>query len=128
TWLAWYAHQQPAWLKKFSVAGMFGVELVLPFFVFLPRRCRFVACGGFVLLQVAILLTGNYTYFNWLSIALALVLLDDAALQALARRFRLGVRAAAESRPPPPAPVPSKFGRRLGAVRQAGLILLAGTV
>jgi predicted DCC family thiol-disulfide oxidoreductase YuxK/uncharacterized membrane protein YphA (DoxX/SURF4 family) len=128
TWLAWYAHQQPAWLKKASVAGMFGVELVLPFLVFLPRRCRFVACGGFVLLQVAILLTGNYTYFNWLSIALALVLLDDAALQALVRRFRRGARAGVEPHSPPAARAPSKFGRGLRAVRQAGLILLAAIV
>lgn len=70
---------------------MFAIELGLPLLIFLPRRPRQLACAGFVLLQVSILLTGNYCFFNLLTIALSLLLLDDAALTAIARfpfRFR----------------------------------------
>jgi hypothetical protein len=86
TWIAWYAHQLPAGFQKASTLIMFGIELVVPFLIFAPRRLRRFACGALVLLQVLIMLTGNYCFFNLLTIALCLLLLDDAAL----RRFLPG--------------------------------------
>ncbi len=59
---------------------MFGIELIVPFLIFAPRRPRQFACLTFVLLQALIVLTGNYCFFNLLTIALCLLLLDDAAL------------------------------------------------
>jgi len=78
--LAWWAHQLPPWFQAFSTVLMFAVELVAPFFVFAPRRLRLAACGAFLGLQALIAATGNYTFFNLLAVALALLLLDDAAL------------------------------------------------
>ncbi len=83
TWIAWYAHHLPVWAQKVSVLGMFGVELIVPFFVFGPRRLRYAAFWAFVLLQALIGLTGNYGFFNLLSLVLCLVLLDDAVLERL---------------------------------------------
>ena len=80
TFLGWWAHQLPAWFQALSTVLMFAVELVVPFFVFGPRRLRLVACGSFLALQALIAATGNYTFFNLLAAALALLLLDDAAL------------------------------------------------
>lgn len=88
TWIGWYAFQLPAWFQKVSAAVMFGIELGLPFLIFLPRRPRQFACLGFVTLQVLILLTGNYGFFNYLTIVLCLVLLDDAAIEGLLSRWR----------------------------------------
>jgi predicted DCC family thiol-disulfide oxidoreductase YuxK len=90
TCIGWCAHQLPSMVLKGSTAAMFFVELALPFLIFGPRRFRMVAAGGFVLLQFAILLTGNYCFFNLLTIALSLLLLDDDALRAF---FRLKSRA-----------------------------------
>jgi predicted DCC family thiol-disulfide oxidoreductase YuxK len=78
--LAWYAHQLPLWFQKASCAGMFFVELIVPLLIFLPRRPRLLAFWAFMMLMLAIALTGNYTFFNLLTIALCLTLLDDAAL------------------------------------------------
>jgi len=79
--LAWYAHHLPhAVLMAATVATLF-IELALPFLIFFPRRLRFVAAFGILLLQVVILLTGNYAFFNLLTMALSLVLFDDAALR-----------------------------------------------
>jgi len=89
TWIGWYAHQLPLWIQKLSCLGMLIIELVIPFLFFAPRRLRMF--GGILtaLLQVIILLTGNYTFFNWLTLALCLTLLDDFALEKLApRRLR----------------------------------------
>jgi hypothetical protein len=78
--LAWYAHQLPEWFQQLSVLSMFGIELVLPWLIFMPRRLRFVAAWGFLVLQVAITLTGNYYFLNLLTIFLCLFLFDDRAL------------------------------------------------
>ena len=84
TVVAWYMQQLPGWFQEVSLVVMFAIELGACFLIFGPRRVRFF--GGFciVFLQVMILLTGNYTYFNWLAIGLCILLLDDAALGRLA--------------------------------------------
>ena len=76
--IAWLFAQAPAWFQKISCAGVLGAEFVLPFLVWLPRRPRLFACGGLIVLQVLIELTGNYGFFNILSVTLALLLVDDA--------------------------------------------------
>jgi len=83
TWLGWYAHQLPLWFQKTSCLIMFGIELALPFLFFAPRRLRIFAAGAMAFLQVLILLTGNYTFFNWLTLALCIPLLDDFFLAKL---------------------------------------------
>ncbi|HTV41160.1 MAG TPA: lipase maturation factor family protein [Candidatus Sulfotelmatobacter sp.] len=83
TWIAWYANQLPLWFQKFSCAAMFAIELGAPFLIFLPRRIRFFGASAIAFLQILILLTGNYTFFNWLTLALCLLLLDDFALKKL---------------------------------------------
>jgi predicted DCC family thiol-disulfide oxidoreductase YuxK len=88
TWVGWWAHQLPAWFLSTSVLVMFVIELAVPFLIFLARRARFQAFVWLAGLQVLIALTGNYCFFNCLTLALCLVLLDDAAL----RRVCEGVR------------------------------------
>jgi hypothetical protein len=84
-WTSWYAHQLPEWLQVFSVAVMFFVELVVPFCVFAPRRVRIGGGIALVGLQGLIGLTGNYGFFNLLSVVLCLPLLDDRVLARLPR-------------------------------------------
>lgn len=80
TWIGWYAHQLPAWAQKSSTALMFGIELFVPFLIFAPRRLRHFASIALIALQLLILLTGNYCFFNLLTIALCLLLFEDSAL------------------------------------------------
>ena len=81
--LAWYFYQPPDWFQRFSVGFVFFVELVVPLLVLAPRRIRFFAAFFITLLQVLILLTGNYAFFNVLTIAFCLFAFDDAALQRI---------------------------------------------
>lgn len=83
TTLAWYAHHLSENVLVFFTAATLFIELLLPFFIFLTRNFRLVAASGFFLLQTAIILTGNYNYFNLLTIAFCLFLLDDAAIRWL---------------------------------------------
>jgi lipase maturation factor 1 len=83
TWPGWYAQLLPLSFQKFSCAAMFGIELGAPFLIFAPRRLRFAGGAAIAFVQILILLTGNYTFFNWLTLALCLLLLDDFALKKL---------------------------------------------
>jgi len=90
--LAWYAAHLPAAALKFGTAATFVIELALPFLIVCPRRLRFVAAFGILLLQTVILVTGNYNWFNLQTMLLCPTLLDDAALgrmlpRQLARRL-----------------------------------------
>ena len=93
TWIGWYAHQLPEWFQKISIIGMFTAELVIPFLIFAPRRLRTFGCVGLIGLQVLIILTGNYCFFNLLAIALCLLLIDDVAWKGLlSKRFMPTIR------------------------------------
>jgi predicted DCC family thiol-disulfide oxidoreductase YuxK len=78
TIFAWWADQHPEWFKHFSVAFCLVVEIIVPFFIWAPRRLRLLAAGLIIFLQIAIALTGNYCFFNLLTIALCLLLIDDS--------------------------------------------------
>jgi len=69
--IAWWADQHPEWFKKFSVAFCLVVELIVPFLIWSPRRLRLLACSLLIFLQLAIAATGNYNFFNLLTIALS---------------------------------------------------------
>ena len=80
TVFGWWADKSPEWFKHFSVAFCLAVEIIAPFFIWAPRRPRLIAAGLIVFLQIAIAVTGNYCFFNLLTIALCLLLIDDAAI------------------------------------------------
>jgi len=77
-WPGWYAHWLPATLHRVMAVLMFAGELAVPFLVFTTTRLRAIAALGIALLQGAIAITGNYGFFNLLTIALCLMLLDDS--------------------------------------------------
>ena len=80
TIFAWWADKHPQWLKHFSIAFCLVVEIIVPLFIWAPRRPRLIAFGLIVFLQIAIAVTGNYCFFNLLTIALCLLLIDDVVL------------------------------------------------
>ena len=80
---AWFLQQLPSWWQALSVRVMFLIELVLPFMLFGPRRARLFAVAGIVFLQLLIALTGNYGFFNLLTLILCLMCVDDAVWRKL---------------------------------------------
>ena len=63
-----------------EVGVMFNhlAELVAPWFVFGPRRIRHTAGVVIVLLQGVLILSGNLSFLNWLTIVPALACFDDS--------------------------------------------------
>ena len=83
---AWYAHQLPESLLRFGTGATLFAELIVPFFIFLPRPFRLFAAGATILVQLLIIATSNHNFINLLTIALCLFLLDDRALRWLPQR------------------------------------------
>ena len=101
TSVAWYAARMPAGVLEVATGATFFVELVLPFLFFCPRRLRFFAAFGTLLLEGCIFITGNYNWFNLQTMVLCLPLFDDAAVERLVpRRVSGWLAARAEKREP----------------------------
>jgi len=111
TWVGWWAHQMPLWAHKACSLFTYVVELGLPLLLWSPAAVRLSAFGLMLGMQVSILLTANYGFFNYLSIALLLFVLDDRQLAWIAARLRR-----------PLAPLPE---RRHSPVRTAALAIVA---
>jgi hypothetical protein len=85
TWIGWYFFQFPAWFQTFSCGVVFLAELLIPLLIFGPRRVRLVAFWSIIVFQLLIMATGNYGFFNLLTIALCCTLPDDAFWRWLLR-------------------------------------------
>ncbi len=98
--LGWLAYQLPSKLLVAATGIMYLIELGAPFLIFAGRKARVAAAVSFVLLQAGIAITGNYCYFNFLTMLLCLPLLDDDFLASF--RIRRG-RPSDPPDPPPPS-------------------------
>jgi len=78
-------HSLPPWFDSISLNAMYFIEIGLPFCFFLPLYFRRFALVGQVLLQLAILFSGNYGFFNLLTLTLCIPLIDDGLIP---RKFR----------------------------------------
>jgi len=99
---SWYFHHLPEWmLTGGTVLALFS-ELIVPFFIFLPRPFRLFAAGVTILMQTLIIASSNHNFINLLTIALCLFLLDDRFLQKwLPWLSRFGKSGSPEPAPPP---------------------------
>jgi hypothetical protein len=77
---AWYFHQLPEYMLRIGTGFTLFVELIVPFFIFLPRGFRQFAAFSTILLQLLIIASSNHNWINLLTIALCLFLLDDSFL------------------------------------------------
>jgi hypothetical protein len=82
--LAWYVAQLPLWFHRMSTALVIAIELIVPCASVVGGRWRWLAAVIMIALQVLIAMTGNYAFFNLLTIALCMMLLDDSSLRRVA--------------------------------------------
>ena len=72
----WF-HFLPRVVLRIGVWFNFLAELVAPLFVFWPRIARHVAALVIILFQLILIISGNLSFFNWLTILPALACFDD---------------------------------------------------
>jgi len=78
-WTAWYANQIPGTILFVATFIMFLIELLAPLLILAPRRWRHGSAWALIALQAGIFITGNYAFFNVLTVALCVLLFDDSA-------------------------------------------------
>jgi hypothetical protein len=99
----WF-HFLPRAVLKFGVWYNFLAELIAPWFIFWPRLARHIAGSVIVFLQVILILSGNLSFLNWLTIVPALACFDDGFWsrllpRALVRKAEAAAANAEQSRP-----------------------------
>lgn len=111
--VAWYVYQFPGWLLDLLTFLTLAFELGCPWLLFFPRRARHIGATLLIMLQLLIMATGNYAFFNWLTIAICLLAFDDRTLRPLYSILRRSV-----------VTVRSIVARRVSAAILAVLIVL----
>jgi hypothetical protein len=92
--LAYWMHRLHLPFQKFSTLMALAVELLAPFLYFGPRPLRWVGLGFTLSLMLLVEATGNFAFFNLLTVVLAVFLLDDRMLEGLSwlKRFQPAVQ------------------------------------
>src|SRR5215813_10499956 len=96
-----YLHFAPLWFHKFETAWNHFIELIVPWFSFGPRKVRHIAGVLLVTFQIFLIISGNLSFLNYLTIIPFLACFDDTFLRhflpgGIVRRAE---RAAQESQP-----------------------------
>uniref|UniRef100_A0A8C4NAC1 Lipase maturation factor n=1 Tax=Eptatretus burgeri TaxID=7764 RepID=A0A8C4NAC1_EPTBU len=81
--LAYFMHQTPMWFHNFEVLVNHFIELVVPFFLLLGRRMRIAHGLLQILFQVLLILSGNLSFLNWITIVPCIASFDDPVLAPL---------------------------------------------
>jgi Lipase maturation factor len=96
-----YLHFAPHWFHKFGTAWNHFIELIVPWFSFGPREARHVAGVLLVSFQITLIISGNLSFLNYVTIIPFLACFDDTLLRwilpsAIVQRAE---RAAQQSKP-----------------------------
>src|SRR6266404_4682211 len=70
----------PHWFHAATAFGTLALELVLVWMLFFPRRVRIICFFIVTLWQIGVILSANYTFLNYLVLALGIFLVDDRFL------------------------------------------------
>jgi hypothetical protein len=78
--VSWFAHHLPDRLHRVEVLGNHVLELAVPFLYFAPEPFASIAALATVLFQGWLVVTGNFSWLNHLTIVQALALFSDGVL------------------------------------------------
>ena len=78
--LSWYLHHSPAWTRKAGVLFTHFAQLIVPWFYFGPAPICYWAGGLTILFQITLILSGNLSWLNYITIVLCIPCFDDRFL------------------------------------------------
>uniref|UniRef100_A0A3B1IWV8 Lipase maturation factor n=1 Tax=Astyanax mexicanus TaxID=7994 RepID=A0A3B1IWV8_ASTMX len=83
--ISYYLHHSPWWFHRFETLSNHFIELIVPFFTFMGRHMCMVNGVLQILFQVVLIISGNLSFLNWLTIVPSIACFDDSALAFLFR-------------------------------------------
>jgi hypothetical protein len=78
--LSWYFHWVPKPMHRLSALASHFVQVIVPFALFAPQPVAGIAGGLIIVHQLVLIVSGNYSWLNWLTVVLGLSALDDRVL------------------------------------------------
>jgi hypothetical protein len=78
--LSWLAHRMPRAWHRLEAVGNFVAQLILPFGLFLPQPLASVAAAMLIGTQLYLVVTGNYSWLNWITILAIAAAISDSAV------------------------------------------------
>jgi hypothetical protein len=78
--LSWYFHWLPPAVHHSGVLLNHFVELIVPFALFLPQPGASIAAFLIMAFQLVLIVSGNLSWLNWLTLAVAISAIDDSWL------------------------------------------------
>lgn len=90
--ISWYAAQLPDWVQRIMTGFVFIVEVPGPFLIFLGNKARRLFFFLNLLLQIGIFVSGNYGFFNILTIITSLALFELKRPEIIETAMRLPKR------------------------------------
>lgn len=106
--LSWYFHRLPRVLHRFSALASHFIQIVAPFALFAPQPWASIAGALIIFHQLVLIVSGNYSWLNWLTVVLGFSACSDRLLAAA---------------PPPPVPRPLAFDILLYIVAAVTILL-----
>jgi hypothetical protein len=79
--LSWYFHHLPKIMHRAGVLGSHVVQLIAPFVLFAPQPFASIAGALIIFHQLWLIVSGNYSWLNWLTVVLGITAFDGAALR-----------------------------------------------
>nr|XP_036861534.1 lipase maturation factor 1 isoform X4 [Manis javanica] len=81
--MAYFLHHCPWWVHRFETLSNHILELLVPFLIFLGRRMRILHGALQLLFQAVLIVSGNLSFLNWLTMVPSLACFDDATVSFL---------------------------------------------
>jgi hypothetical protein len=78
--LSWYFHRIPQRIHRLSALFSHFVQVAVPFGLFAPQPVAAVAGALIILHQFLLIVSGNYSWLNWLTVVLGATAFSDATL------------------------------------------------
>jgi len=84
--MSWWLHHRPLWFHQGGVLFNHFVELIVPFFFFGPWWLRWTGGALTIAFQLMLVVSGNLSFLNWLTIVVAASAFDDRLWERAWRR------------------------------------------
>jgi hypothetical protein len=81
---SWLFHHLPRPLHRVEVLGNHVAQLVVPFALFTPQPVASTAAGYIIVTQLWLVASGNFAWLNWLTVVLAVSVVDIGTPEATA--------------------------------------------
>ena len=83
--LSWYFHRISAPMHRFSALVSHFVQVIVPFALFAPQPVASIAAALIIFHQLVLIVSGNYSWLNWLTVILGISGFSDGVLKLAIR-------------------------------------------